>query len=125
MSGSFSSTHTELETTPSPTPSESHLLNQSIHRPLKRSYAFYLELNPPRDRSNEGESSVLGNGSTAHTTTAEPPSIPNRRRARAQRKKGGEPTRFSQRIWEIMEKRRKLQLQLEQKETKPAKRRKI
>ncbi|KAG8937144.1 hypothetical protein FRC02_003819 [Tulasnella sp. 418] len=125
MSGSFLSTHPEPATTPSHTPSPppSESL-QSIYLPLKRTYAFYLALDPLGDQLH-GEPSVLPNESTVPTTTAQVPPLHNRRRARTPRIKGQKPTRSSQRIQRIMEKKRRLQSQPEPKETKPAKRRKI
>ncbi|KAG8939511.1 hypothetical protein FRC03_006262 [Tulasnella sp. 419] len=82
MSGSFLSTHPEPATTPSHTPSPppSESL-QSIYLPLKRTYAFYLALDPLGDQLH-GEPSVLPNESTVPTTTVQVPPLHNRRKAR-------------------------------------------
>ncbi|KAG8917165.1 hypothetical protein FRC02_003302 [Tulasnella sp. 418] len=125
MSGLFSSTYPKPPTSSSPTPTSSRAPseaphNQSIHRPLKRTYAICLIPDPTTDQPIAVES-MLPNEPTEPDT---PHPLPTRR-TRTKRVKGLPPTRFSRRIWEIEQKKRKQQPQPEAKETRPAKRRKI
>ncbi|KAG8912113.1 hypothetical protein FRC02_006157 [Tulasnella sp. 418] len=127
MSNSVALTH-PVPPTPSTTPASSRAPSeelQSTSRPLKRTYAFYLLPDSTMHQPNTATSSVLPSKSTGSSTIASPPSLPTNRRTRTKRIKGLPPTRSSQRIWDIKEKKRKQQLQPEPKETKPAKRRKI
>ncbi|KAG8943216.1 hypothetical protein FRC03_002598 [Tulasnella sp. 419] len=127
MSTSFSLTYPQPPTSPSPTsttsrsPSETLPHIQSIHRPLKRTYAFCLMPDPIMDQPTAAESSIVPKQPT-ELYTAYP--LPSTRRTRRKRVKGLPPTRSSQRILKIKE---MLQRQLEPKEKEPqhAKRRKI
>ncbi|KAG8950286.1 hypothetical protein FRC03_012921 [Tulasnella sp. 419] len=124
MTSSSSSTHREPPASSSSTPtssrapSEDPLHHQSMYRPLKRTYAFYLLPDSSTEQPTATTSSVLPNQSTG-------PSNTSNRKTRTKRTKGLPPTRFSPRLWEIKEKKRRQQPQPEPKETKPAKRRKI